>query len=70
VVDLAEALGVGEELVDLLALDDSPPELVLEALEGIPILVEDPALVFELRLRAMMEYLDLREGMRAFGLGS
>ena len=68
VVDLAEALGVGEELVNLTVLDSSPPELVLEALDGIPILVEDPALVFELRLRALREYLDLGEDLRALGL--
>jgi len=43
--------------------------LVLEALNGIPILVEDPVLIFELRLRALMEYLDLREDLRVLGLG-
>jgi len=68
-VDLAEALGIKEELVDLAVLDNSPPELVLEALNGIPILVEDPVLIFELRLRALMEYLDLREDLRVLGLG-
>ena len=63
VVDIADALGVDEELIDLLVLDGAPPELVLEALDGLPILPGEPALVFELRSAAMREHLDLVEGM-------
>ena len=60
VVDMADALGVDESLIDLLVLDHAPPELVLEALEGLPILPAKPLLAFELRLRALRELLDTR----------
>lgn len=67
VVDMADALGVDEGLIDILVLDHAPPELVLEALEGLPILPVKPLLAFELRLRALRELLDLREGLRLLG---
>jgi len=67
VVNIADALGVNEELIDLVVLDKAPPELILEALEGVPVLVEDAMAVFELRTKALREYLDLREAMRLTG---
>jgi len=69
VVDVAEALGVREDAVDLLALDSAAPELVLEALEGKAIFVRDQYVVFELKLKALMEYLDLRVGIEALMVG-
>jgi len=65
VVEVARALRVPEDEVDLLALDSAAPELVLEALEGEVISVNDPYVLFELKLRALMEYLDLRTGIEA-----
>jgi len=65
VVDVAEALGVREDAVDLLALDSAAPELVLEALEGKAIFVKDQYALFELKLKALMEYLDLQAGIEA-----
>ena len=64
VVDIADALGVDEEKIDILVLDDAPPELVLKALDGLPILPVRPVLIFELRLAALRELLDIREGLR------
>jgi len=66
VVDLAEALGVGEGEVDVACLDALPPGLVVEALSGVPI-VEEPGLAFELRFGALAELLDLEESVRLYG---
>lgn len=59
-VMISEALGVGEDMVDIICLDVSSPELVLEALEGIPI-IDDPEEVFNLKLKALRQILDIRE---------
>jgi len=66
VVDLAEALGVGEGEVDVACLDALPPGLVVEALSGVPV-VEEPSLAFELRFRALAELLDLEESLKLYG---
>lgn len=65
VVDVAEALEVPVDKVDLLALDSAPPELVLETLEGKAVFVKDHYVLFELKLKALIEYLDLRSGIEA-----
>ncbi len=39
-VDIAKALGVDEELINLVVLNNSNPETILEALDGLPIIVE------------------------------
>ena len=62
-VDAAKALGVSEEQVDLICLNSAPPELVIEALEGMPIVEEDEE-TFSLKIRALMELLDLEENLR------
>jgi len=62
-VDAAKALGVSEEQVDLICLNSAPPELVIEALEGMPIVEEDEE-TFSLKIRALMELLDLEENFR------
>jgi len=62
-VDIAEALAVSEEEVDLVCLNSAPPELVLEALNGIPI-IENPVKRLELEARALRELLDTRESAR------
>jgi len=64
-VDIARALAVDEEEVDLVCLNSAPPELVLEAISGIPI-IEDPEKRLELEARALRELLDIRESARLF----
>jgi len=68
VVDVAEALGVPEELVDVVCIDALPPEHALEALSGVPVLVSDPALLLDLKLKALQQLLDLEEGLRSCGV--
>lgn len=41
VVDIADALEVDEEQLHVISLDSATPEMVLKALEGKPIYVED-----------------------------
>jgi predicted nucleotidyltransferase len=60
VVDVAEALGVPEELVDVVCIDALPPEHALEALSGAPVIVGDPALLLDLKLKTLQQLLDLR----------
>ncbi|ABP50970.1 paREP11 [Pyrobaculum arsenaticum DSM 13514] len=55
-VDLSEALGDGR--VDVVCLNSAPPELVLEALSGVPV-IDDPALRAELYARALAELNDV-----------
>lgn len=62
-VDVAKALGAKEEDVDVVCLDALPPEHVLEALEGVPI-VDEPGLAFELKVKALLQLLDLAESER------
>jgi len=62
-VDVARALGVDEELIDIVCLNSAPPELVVEALSGVPI-VEDPVMRFEVEVKALRELLDMRESMK------
>ena len=64
-IDIAEALKVREDQLDVVSLDSATPEMVLEALDGKPIYVEDDSILFELRLRAFMEWLDLQSGIQA-----
>jgi uncharacterized protein YutE (UPF0331/DUF86 family)/predicted nucleotidyltransferase len=68
VVDVAEALGVPEELVDVVSIDALPPEHALEALSGVPVIVGDPALLLDLKLKALQQLLDLEEGLRSCGV--
>jgi len=62
-VEIAEALGAREEEVDVVCLDALPPEHVLEALEGLPI-VDEPRLAFELKVKALLQLLDLEESKK------
>ncbi|MGK0549904.1 MAG: hypothetical protein ABWU84_09800 [Pyrobaculum sp.] len=55
-MDLSEALGDGR--VDVVCLNSAPPELVLEALSGVPV-IDDPALRAELYARALAELNDV-----------
>jgi hypothetical protein len=64
-VDIAKALNVREDQLDVLSLDSATPEMVLEALDGKLIYVDDDYTLFELRLRALMEWLDLQSGVQA-----
>jgi hypothetical protein len=64
VIDIAKALDVPEVSVDIVCLDMLPPEHVIEALSGIPIVVEDEAKLLELRYKALAKLLDIEEGMR------
>lgn len=65
VVKIADALKVPEDQLDVISLDSATPEMVLEALDGKPIYVDDNYTLFELRLKALMEWLDLRSGIQA-----
>lgn len=55
-VDLSEALG--DERVDVVCLNSAPPDMVLEALPGVPV-IDDPALRAELNARALAELNDV-----------
>ncbi len=63
-IDIAEALNANEEKVDLICLNSAPPEMILEALDGIPIIIKDTNEILWLRTRALMELLDMREATR------
>jgi len=63
-VDVARALNISEEEVDLVDLDSAAPEIRLEALQGKPLYVEDDYVLFELKVRSILELLDMRSGMR------
>ena len=64
-MDVAKALNVDEDKVDIIDLDSAAPEIVLEALEGIPLFVEEDYAVFELKVKAILELLDIRSGIHA-----
>ena len=64
VIDLAHALSVSEENVDILCFNVSLPELIYEALSVVPVIVEDPELAFTLKYKALLELLDLEETTR------
>jgi predicted nucleotidyltransferase len=64
-VEIAEALNLREDQLDVLSLDSASPEMVLEALNGEPIYVDDDHILFTLRLKALTEWLDLRSGMQS-----
>jgi len=63
-VDVAEALKLQEDQLDMISLDSSTPQMVLEALKGKPIYVEDDYILFELKLRALLESLDIQNGIK------
>jgi predicted nucleotidyltransferase len=65
-VDIAKALNVDEYKVDIVELDSAAPEIVLEALEGIPLFVEEDYAVFELKVKAILALLDIRSGIHAY----
>lgn len=54
-VDLSEALG---DERDVVCLNSAPPDIVLEALPGVPV-IDDPALRAELYARALAELNDV-----------
>ena len=60
VVDMARALKVPEEEIDVLIMDSAEPKLVLEALEGKQIYIEDPYVLFEVKMKTLIKYLDIR----------
>lgn len=64
-VDIARVLGVEEEDIDLLCLDSTTPEMVLEAVEGKILYLEDINTLFEVKLKALMEMLDIQSGIQA-----
>jgi uncharacterized protein YutE (UPF0331/DUF86 family)/predicted nucleotidyltransferase len=65
-VDIAKALNVDEDKVDIIDLDSATPEIVLEALEGIPLFVEEDYTVFELKVKVILALLDIRSGIHAY----
>ena len=65
VVDVARALNIGEEEVDLVDLDSAAPEIRLEALQGKPLYVEDDYVLFELKVKSILKLLDMRSGLQS-----
>jgi uncharacterized protein YutE (UPF0331/DUF86 family)/predicted nucleotidyltransferase len=65
-VDVAKALNVDEDKVDIIDLNSATPEIVLEALNGIPLFVEDEYVVFELKVKATLTLLDIKSGIHAY----
>ncbi|MEM2946968.1 MAG: HepT-like ribonuclease domain-containing protein [Candidatus Bathyarchaeia archaeon] len=65
VVDLAKAMNIEEDKIDIVDLDSAAPEIVLEALKGIPLFVEDDYVVFELKVKATLALLDMNGGIQA-----
>jgi uncharacterized protein YutE (UPF0331/DUF86 family)/predicted nucleotidyltransferase len=63
-VDIAKALKVSEDHLDVVSLDSATPEMVLEALNGKPIYVKNDFTLFELKLRALTEWLDIQSGIQ------
>lgn len=64
---VVKELNIPEEKLDLICLNSASPKIVLEALKGIPVIVEDPYDVFLLKTRALIELLDVSEGEKAIG---
>jgi len=62
-VDLAKTLNIDENRVDL---DVAAPEVVLEALDGVPLFVEDDYVVFELKVKATLALLDMQSGIQSY----
>ena len=63
-VDIAKILEVDEENINLICLNSAPPELILEALNGIPIIVENQAEIIEIKTKAMTRILDIKESLK------
>ncbi len=63
-IDIAQALKVDEDRIDLICLDTAPPQLTLEALQGTPIIVDSQETILELKLRALTSLLDIEEAKR------
>jgi hypothetical protein len=49
--------------VNVKCIDMLPPEHALEALDGIPIVVNSPTLAFNLKYGMLVELLDIKEGI-------
>lgn len=62
-VDIAQALNIDEEKVDIICLNSASPRIVLDALNGIPI-IKDPLRVVKLKMKAMEDLLDLEVSSR------
>ncbi len=58
-INIAKALNVSEDQIDLINLDSASPEMMLEALSGKIIYVEDEYILFELKFKALIELLDM-----------
>jgi len=66
VVDIAEALKVSEDQLNVVNLDSATPEIVLEALNGKPIYIENDFILFQLKLRTLMEWLDTQTAIQTY----
>jgi uncharacterized protein YutE (UPF0331/DUF86 family)/predicted nucleotidyltransferase len=56
--EIVKALNIDEDNLNLVDLDSAAPEIKLEALQGRPIFVEDDNTLFELKFKAILEFLD------------
>ncbi|MEM3581186.1 MAG: HepT-like ribonuclease domain-containing protein [Candidatus Bathyarchaeia archaeon] len=65
VVDLSKAMNIEEDKIDVIDLDFAAPEIVLEALKGIPLFVENDYVIFELKVKATLALLDINSEIQA-----
>ena len=63
-VDVAEALGVHEDLVDLVHLDTAPLSVVLTILEEGELLYGDPDEAYHALFKRYVEFLDINEALK------
>jgi len=63
-ITAAKTLEVNEEKIHLICLNSAPPELIIEALKGIPIIEENKEEIFNLKIKALTELLDLKENIK------
>ena len=61
VIDIANALKVNEDKVNVVCLDSADPELILEAVQGIPIIMDSQETLVDLKVKALINLLDVRE---------
>jgi hypothetical protein len=61
VIDVAKALEVSEVCIDMTCIDMLSSEQMMEVLSGISIFIDNSALFFELKHRAILQLIDLEE---------
>jgi len=62
--NITETLKIKEDQLNIVDLDLTTPHIILEALKGTIIYVDDDYTLFELKLKALMEILDIQSGIQ------